>query len=90
MSRSDQEYIEFCIWQGEEGELSLQTVKIRTARKEHHCMSFSETNSHTITLGQRYRHERARVDGDFWGEWKICLSCMDKWINELEGEESDD
>jgi hypothetical protein len=90
MSHSDQEYIEFDLFAGDEGELTLNKVSIRTARKEHACINFLECAPHVITPGQRYRYERALVDGDFWGEWKMCLDCMDKWIGELEGEEGDD
>lgn len=68
----------------DEAELTCRTVAIRKARKQHTCFSFSKETSHTIAPGERYRHERALVDRDFWGEYRICLVCMDKFI-ELTG-----
>lgn len=86
MSRSDQEYIDFDPFVGEDGTLTLRNVRIRTAKKEHNCLSLSATTSHVITPGQRYRHERALVDSDFFGEWKMCLECVEKELRILEGE----
>ena len=46
----------------------------------------------TIKPGERYRHERALIDGDFWGNYRMCLTCCDKWLDEHNGaaDEGDD
>ncbi len=75
-------YIDTDPFQGDESELTCRTVTIRTARKEHICFDIHGRSDHTIKPGERYRFERARVDGDFWGEYKICLKCMDKMISD--------
>lgn len=74
------DYINADPFSGDEAELTCRTVAIRTARKEHSCYGLSGRCDHTIKPGQQYRHERARIDGSFWGEYRICLSCMDKFI----------
>lgn len=89
MSRTDQEYIRFDPFFGEEGEISLRSVKLRTARKPHQCfLSLGRDRSpHSIQPGQRYREERALVDGDYFGRYCMCLTCIDRELNELEGKE---
>jgi hypothetical protein len=89
MTRSDQEYISFDPFFGEEGEITLRSVRLRTARKLHPCFlgaAFGRT-PHQIQPGQRYREERALVDGDYFGRYCMCLPCIDSELNELEGEE---
>ena len=46
-------------------------------------------DGHKINKGDRYRHDRALVDGDFWGEYRTCTNCIDKWINEINGPEDE-
>lgn len=82
MRYSDEEYIATDPFFGEEAEVSCRTVKIRIAAKEHACFGLDGTQHHTIAKGQRYRHERALVDSDYWGEYRICLPCMDKHISD--------
>ena len=65
---------------GEESDLTCRTVSIRKARKEHVCYGLAGKQDHAIKPGERYRHERARVDGRFWGEYRICLNCMNTFI----------
>lgn len=77
----DQMYIQTDPFFGEEAELTCRTVVIRTARKQHACFGLSGKQDHTIKPGERYRYETARVDGSFWGSYRICLNCMDKYIN---------
>ncbi|POB00130.1 hypothetical protein C2134_02765 [Chromobacterium sinusclupearum] len=79
---SDADYLAYDPFQGDEAEIILRTVKIRTARKRHLCFTLTGKQDHHIEPGQRYRHERARVDSSFWGEYRLCLSCIDKWINQ--------
>lgn len=87
---TEADYISFDPFQGDEAELKCRTVGIRTARKEHPCFALPGNVAHTIKPGERYRHERALVDGSFWGDYRICLHCLDKWIAEVKGENEDE
>jgi hypothetical protein len=79
---SDEEYILTDPFFGDEAERTCVSVTVKTARKEHACFSIDGKQDHSIAPGQRYRHERARIDGSFWGEYKICLDCMDKFMDD--------
>jgi hypothetical protein len=79
---ADADYIAADPFFGDEAERACQTVAIRTARKEHTCFSLDGKQDHTIKPGERYRHERALIDGSFWGQYRICLACMDKHLND--------
>lgn len=81
---TDEEYIGSDPFFGDEAELTCRTVTIRTARRRHECFGLDGKHDHSIAPGQRYRYERARVDGSFWGDYKICLRCMDKFIEDYE------
>ncbi|MCD0492290.1 hypothetical protein [Chromobacterium violaceum] len=87
---SDADYLAFDPFQGDEAEIKCRTKRIRTARKQHLCYTLTGRQDHHIEPGQRYRHERALIDGSFWGEYRICLSCIDQWINEGEEDDADD
>lgn len=91
-TRTDQDYIDFDAFQGEEGELTLRKIALRKARKPHQCfLSLTPgREAHHIQPGERYRHEQALVDGDYFGRYAMCLACIDKEIDVLEGEELDD
>ncbi len=78
MSHTDSEYLNVDLFQGEEAELTCRTVKLVTTRKEHACHAYIE--NHTIPASTRARHERALVDGDFWGSYYACLPCLDLHI----------
>lgn len=80
MSHTDSEYINADPFFGDESELTLRTVKLVKARKEHACYGIGGEQNHTIKPGERHRHERALVDGDFFGSYRICLPCMDRFI----------
>ena len=90
MSRPDSDYLEHDPFCGDEGDLTCRNAAIRTARKEYACFGGAGEDGHTIKPGDRYRHETARVDGDFWGTYRICLPCIDKWIREIEGDNDDE
>lgn len=87
---TDAEYTSFDPFQGDESDLKCRAVAIRIARKEHPCFALPGATPHVIKPGDRYRHERALVDGSFWGNYRICLGCLDKWIAECEGDDEDD
>ena len=80
MKRTDAEYLSVDLFQGDEADLTCRTVKLVTTRKEHACHSYIK--EHTIPTGSRARHERALVDGDFWGSYYSCLPCLDHHIND--------
>lgn len=77
---TDQEYINADPFEGDEAEMTCRTIAIRTARKAHLCYGLAGQQNHLIHPGERYRHERARVDGSFWGQYRICLGCMDRFM----------
>lgn len=87
MIRSDADYINFNPFQGDEAEISCRGIKIRVARKPHQCFfglgEFEQ--KHEIKPGDRYRYEKALVDKSFWGEYRLCLACIDKYLDEIEG-----
>jgi hypothetical protein len=78
----DATYIGMDPFFGDEAERTCRSVIIRTARRPHLCFGLDGVQDHYIASGQRYRFERARIDGSFWGEYKICLECMDRHIAE--------
>ncbi|OQS39729.1 hypothetical protein B0T40_03055 [Chromobacterium haemolyticum] len=80
MSYSDADYLNYDPFQGDEAEVTCRSVTIRTARKQHLCYGLTGKQDHFIEVGQRYRHERALIDGSFWGEYRICLDCLSKFI----------
>lgn len=65
---------------GDESHLTCRTVTLRQARKNYLCYGLTGKRDHGIQAGTIYRYERARVDGSFWGEYRICLACMDEFI----------
>jgi hypothetical protein len=89
MKHTDAEYMAVDPFQGDEAELTCRTVAIRKARKAHTCFTLDGKQDHQIQPGERYRFETARVDGSFWGSYRICLKCMDQWLDEVEGNVDD-
>jgi len=64
----------------DEAELTCRTVTLRKAKKNYLCYGLNGKQDHGIQAGDYYRYERARVDDSFWGEYRICLACMDAFI----------
>lgn len=89
-SNTVDEYICTDPFMGDESELTCRTVEIRRARKPYLCFSHDGRQDHNIEPGQLYRYEQALVDGDFWGQYRICLHCMDKVIRGGTNEGEDD
>jgi hypothetical protein len=73
----DKLYIGFDQFQGEDGELTLRSVKLVTTRKEHACMA-PDGETHTIPAGSRARFEKALVDGDYFGHYYTCIECIER------------
>lgn len=87
MKYPDAYYTSFNPFEGEEGTIACRTVTLKKAKKEHPCFFGMSTFSdgHTIKPGETYRHEKALVDSDFWGEWKCCTKCIDDWYDSIMG-----
>lgn len=89
---TDEQRLLYDPFDGDEGDISCRAVKIRTAKKEHPCFGGASRgqDGHTIKPGERYRHEKALIDGSFWGNYRLCLTCCDKWLAEMGiGDDSD-
>ena len=90
MDITDEDRLSYDFAAGDEAELKCHTIAMRTAAKDHACFGGLGGDEHIIKKGQRYRHDRALVDSDFWGEYRTCICCLDKWIAELNGDENED
>lgn len=77
---SDEDYLSHDPFLGDEAQMTCRTVGIVKAKKQHLCFSFNGKQDHHIEPGERYRLETARVDDSFWGKHRICLKCMDRFI----------
>jgi hypothetical protein len=89
---SDEDYIAFDPCEGDRDvDIKCRTVKLVVARKEHPCFlgEGSYGDGHTIKPGNRYRYERALVDSDYWGQYRVCLPCMDNFLSGLRGEDEE-
>jgi len=86
---SDEDRIAHDLFPGDECSIKLRAITIKKARKEHECflsMAYGGV-PHNIQPGERYRHEKALIDSDFWGVYKCCLKCVDREIRDLSGDE---
>ena len=89
---TDQQYLDYDPFFGEEGTLALHVKKLKKARKEHSCflsLAYGGT-PHNILPGQRYRFESALVDGDYFGKYAMCLDCLDKELDMLYNNDEDE
>lgn len=67
-----------------DADILMSTVRIVRARKEYPCFAGqADGSAHTIKPGDVYRSETALVDRDYWGKYRICVVCMDKWLTEI-------
>lgn len=89
MKYTEEDYLSLDPFQGDEAELSCCTVKIKKARKQHKCYSLTGSQDHFIEKGETYRYEKALVDRSFFGEYRMCLKCLDEWLDDLYSEEVD-
>lgn len=82
---SERDYIQFDPCDGDVGKVSCRTVRLVRARKEHVCFlgAGPYADGHLIQPGDVYRSERALVDGDYWGNYAVCVPCMDKWLADI-------
>lgn len=83
----DADYIRFDPCDGDRDvDIRCRTVKLVKARKEHACFLGSNPSfgdQHRIKRGEVYRDESALVDHSYWGRYKVCVPCMDKWLTEI-------
>lgn len=88
---TDDDYIYYDAFPGDEAELTCRTVTLRKARKEHDCFFCIIKDKHkTIKPGDRYREEKALVDGDFFGRYCICFKCIEDDYTQNEEDDQDD
>lgn len=90
MPRTDEDYIRFNPFEGDEAQIECRAVRLVRVRKAQSCFFGAEPvhgDQHKIQPGERARYEKALIDGSFWGRYYICLPCMDKWLTEAFGEE---
>lgn len=76
---TDDDYVAVDPFAGDESDVRCRSVRIRRARARHTCYGLAGDMDHTIEPGQRYRHERALVDGT-WGEFRMCFPCLDAFL----------
>lgn len=83
---SNQEYINFDLFAGDESKVECETSKIVTCRKEHECYGsyFPDWKGkiHKIKVGDRARFDHALVEGK-WCGYYLCIPCLNKWIKEM-------
>ena len=65
---------------------SNQNYKIVKVRKWHHCVGL-ETPEHIIEIGEQALRETAIVEDAGFQTCYVCLPCLDKWLNEINGED---
>lgn len=81
---ADAKYLKYDPFDGDRDvDVRMRTVSIVRARKEHDCwVGMCPTKKqHKINVGERCRHERALVDGE-WCGYYVCLPCIDSWLKE--------
>lgn len=72
---TNDEIINFDPFIGDDAHLTCRKASIKKARKVHTCFNLAG-DAHSINVGERYRHETACIDGEFFETYKICLSCI--------------
>ncbi len=85
LKHSDDDYLRFDPFEGDRDvDIRMRTVKLVRVRKSHRCqLSIGTDKAHDIAIGELARHERAFVDGDFWGGYYVCIPCMDRFLDEV-------
>lgn len=83
----DKVYMDFEVVTDCDVDVRLRQVKLVKTRKPQQCMGGAYGGPHEIPAGAEARFERALVDSDFWGRYYLCIACIDKDLEELEGED---
>ncbi|AOJ07608.1 hypothetical protein [Burkholderia mayonis] len=89
MKYDEAEYVRWDPFEGDEAEIHCRTVKLIKVRKPHPCFIGANPvggDGHVIQVGDTARVETALIDRSFWGRSYVCIPCMDKWFDEINGE----
>jgi hypothetical protein len=75
---NERDYLAYDPFDGDRDvDIRCRTVKLVRARKEYQCYCGA-----AIKRGELYRYEVALIDREFWGKYRACLPCIDKWLEE--------
>lgn len=90
MKYPEHDYICFDPFEGDRDvDVRCRTVKLVRARGEHPCWHGDNRDvsdgPHTIKHGELHRYEKALIDREYWGSYRICIACMDQWFDEWRG-----
>ena len=85
LAYTEQDYISFDPFFGEEADITCRTVKLVKVRRPHPCFFGQNGDGHGIAQGDIARHEKALVDGDYWGSYYLCIPCLNREIADLYG-----
>lgn len=85
LKHAEDDYLRFDPFEGDRDvDIRMRTVKLVRVRKPHRCqLGIGEGAGHDIAIGELARHERALVDGDFWGSYYVCIPCMDHFLDDI-------
>lgn len=86
LAYSEQDYLGLDLFVGEDADIKCRTVKLVKVRKPHACFFGSNGDGHRIEPGHIARHEKALVDGDYWGSYYLCIPCLDREMADLRGD----
>lgn len=90
MKYSPDEYLSLNLFDGDESDVQCRSIRLLKVRKEHTCfLSMDQTEQHMISKGETARLEKGLIDRSFWGSYYCCVPCMDRFIDELYGEEDE-
>lgn len=86
LAYTEQDYVSFDPFFGEDADITCRTVKLVKVRKPHACFFGLNGDGHQIAAGDQARHEKALVDSDYWGSYYLCIPCLNREIAELRGD----
>lgn len=89
MKYKPEDYLNENWFEGDESEISCQTIKFVKVRKEHQCwLSLGKNTPHNVKKGDHAYYEKALVDGEFVSYY-MCTDCMDNWLDEVNYEDGE-
>lgn len=92
MKYPEADYVDYDPFEGDEAEIACRSVRLVKVRKPHPCFIGANPaggDNHVIQPGDMARVESALVDGSFWGRSYVCIACMDKWLDMVNGEDDE-
>ncbi|POS05300.1 hypothetical protein C3Y08_25085 [Burkholderia gladioli] len=91
MRATDDDYLRFDPFEGDEAAIACRRVRLVNVRKDRPCfIGLLNHAEHSIKAGERARAESALIDSSFWSRTYVCLPCMDKWIEDVSGTGEED